>query len=124
MKTKNKDYPSPVDSFSVEQINLDFVKSVAHRLNATTAFGRYSKSNVVNYALTLIRKSDKLKDKLDKLIVSTEMKHTAKMVKKYGPSYLGRMRRSVQFNKEIMRRVNETKPLSAAAVKRTGKLDK
>src|ERR1035437_4625477 len=103
MKTKNKDFPSPIDSFSIERINLDFVKSVAHKLNATTAFGRYSKSNVVNYALTMIRGTGKLTDKLEALIVKTEMNHAVKMVKKYGPSYLARMRRSVQFNKEIMR---------------------
>ena len=114
MKTKNKNWPSPTDSFTIEQINLDFVKAIAHKLNASTVFGRYSKSNVVNYALSMIRQNDNLEDRFEKLIVKSEMEKSAKMVKKYGPSYLKRMRRSGQFNTEIARQSNAKKPLSTA----------
>jgi hypothetical protein len=108
-KMDNLKRPKPVDSFTIEKVNLDFIKTTAEKINGKTAFGNYSKSDVVNYSLTLIRHSPSLTSRLEKLIEETEMKRAVKMVKKWGVSYLKRMRRSKKFKEQVVQRINEEK---------------
>ena len=95
--TNKKSLHYSIHTFAVEPENLDFIKATAHRLNERAAFGKFSKSNVVNHGLSMIRESDTLTDRLTARIERKKLARQAKMVKKYHPSYQNRLRRSERF---------------------------
>jgi hypothetical protein len=92
---------NPIDSYSIEGDNYDYIRQVVKETNGKNAFGYISKSDIVNTLLTLFKTNITLRNKVLKTIEQNEIKSDMKLIKKFGMSYIKKLRRSNNYRERL-----------------------